>query len=45
MLNLKSVFRDMKFIKLYRIRFLCISGVTCFKQIEEKRTKKLSHYK
>ena len=44
MLNLKSLFRHIEFIKLYRIRFFAISAVTCLKQIEEKRTKKLSHY-
>ena len=33
----------MKFIKLYRIRFLSTSAFIYFKQIEEKRTKKLSH--
>ena len=44
MLNLKSLFRHIEFIKLYRIRFFAISAVTRLKQIEEKRTKKLSHY-
>ena len=34
----------MEFIKLYRIRFFAISGFTCSKQIEERRTKRLGHY-
>ena len=44
MLNLKNIFRNTEFLKRYRIGFLSISAFTCLKQIEEKRTKNLSHY-
>ena len=32
----------MKFTKLYRIRLFPVSAFTCFKQLEEKRTRKLA---
>ena len=41
MLKLKNLFRNMEFVKPHRIRFFfSISAFTCFKQTEEKRTKK-----
>ena len=47
MLNLKNLFRNMKLanIYIYRIRFFFFLEFKCFKQIEEKITKKRSHYK
>ena len=38
MSNIKNLFRNLS-------SFFSISAFTCFKQIEEKITKKLSHYK
>ena len=40
MLNLKNLFRNMEFIKLYRIHFFSTSAFRYDKQIEEKITKK-----
>ena len=35
----------MEFMKLYRNKFCSMPAFTYVKQIQEKRTKKLSHYK